>query len=99
MTTASPRWYDDLPELGDVPDLTPADLYASALRASYRIPALLDRGDDWWADTRHVLDAMPPDERDAGEAAALALVAIDHAACDQWLDSHSAADYLPTSED
>lgn len=98
MNATQTPWYDDLPELGECPPLTAADLYASALRASYRIPALLDRADDWWADTRHVLDAMPPDERDAGEAAALALVAIDHAACDQWLDSHSAADYLPTED-
>jgi hypothetical protein len=40
------NWYDDMPELGEVPPLTADDLHRIALRQTYSLAYWLDRDDE-----------------------------------------------------
>lgn len=99
MNTA--RWYDlpDCPELDQpVPDVL-GEMRARTDAAIARLDALNDRANCLYAG---ILLGLA-DEGDVMEFERSARafrheVAIDREACDAWLDSHSAADYLPTAE-
>jgi hypothetical protein len=97
-----PFWHD-LPELGDVPDLTPDDLYRIALRQTYSLGYWLDRCPDTgeyrdphheerWLDNEARTDGLLAEDN-ARILAQLEDDCIDHEALEQWYESQTDIPY------